>query len=75
MWRGGSNRGVEGDIGSAVLSRSGRDVAASLTIRSGECPTATLFAGYTINGVLQTPGGKRGADFDFVAAFPPTRVE
>jgi hypothetical protein len=75
MGRGGSDRGVEGDIGGAVLSGSGRDVAATLAIRSGKCPTATMFAGYAINGVLQTPGGKCGAHFDFVAALPPTGAE
>ena len=75
MWRGGSDSGVKGDIGCAVLSGSGGDVAAALAIRPGEGPAATMFAGDAINGALQVPWGKYGANFDFVAAFPPSSAK
>ncbi len=75
MRGGGSHRGIEGNIGGAVFSESGGNVAAAFAIGTGERPAAAMFTGYTIEGILQASGGKRASHLYLVAAFPPAGAE
>ena len=75
MRGGGSHRGIEGNIGGAVLCETSGNVAAAFAIGTGERPAAAMLTGYAIEGILQTPGGKCGSHLDLVAAFPPAGAE
>jgi len=75
MRGGGSHRGIEGDIGGAVLCQTSGNVAAAFAIGTGERPTPAMLTGYAIEGILQAPGGKFRSHLDLVAAFPPPGAE
>ena len=72
MWRGGTERGVEGQVADLVpLGQAGLDVAAALAVGLGARAATGLLARQPVELGIQTARGKFLGAGDLLPALPP----